>query len=554
MKPSNREEPPAAENSRATKRKHSLNSKRFDRRNKHAKRQRLTVSETLTISETETQTTFALKPDPSRNSPTSNRFEPIRSSRKRNKTRKRRKSSATDECHRQWTFSSRNFSNFKDKFVVVSYNILGVENALKHPDLYMDVPPEFLEWERRKRLIREEIKRYNASILCFQAVFCSWLQEVDRFGDLDFLLQKDGFRGVYKARTGDACDGCAIFWKDKLFTLLYQENVEFQKFGLRHNVAQFCVLKMKQNLPEPEICEQTSVTTLSRSQSLVVGNTHVLFNPNRGDIKLGQVRLYLEKAYKLSQEWSKIPVLLAGDLNSSPQSAIYQFLACLQVDICVFVATFYSWMFNNMIVDICPGRLSFLQIAETLSFQNGCRNRFVEKEIDSFVKNLVVGCPISRPLIYGWSDEELRLATGSKRVTQLQHQLKLHSAYFGTSRKLFILDILCVYESPFFYHEFSYPSMDLQSLDFELLLGFCNQGSRKTRDNNGEPLATSYHSKFMGTVDYIWHTEELLPVRVLETLPIDILKGSAGLPCESWGSDHLALVCELAFVNNGDRT
>ena len=30
------------------------------------------------------------------------------------------------------------------------------------------------------------------------------------------------------------------------------------------------------------------------------------------------------------------------------------------------------------------------------------------------------------------------------------------------------------------------------------------QGSCRTRDNYGEPLATSYHSEFMGTVDYIW--------------------------------------------------
>lgn len=31
------------------------------------------------------------------------------------------------------------------------------------------------------------------------------------------------------------------------------------------------------------------------------------------------------------------------------------------------------------------------------------------------------------------------------------------------------------------------------------------QGCEITRDNHGEPLATSYHSKFMGTVDYIWY-------------------------------------------------
>lgn len=35
------------------------------------------------------------------------------------------------------------------------------------------------------------------------------------------------------------------------------------------------------------------------------------------------------------------------------------------------------------------------------------------------------------------------------------------------------------------------------------------QGSGRTRDSSGEPLATSYHSMFMGTVDYIWYEKQL---------------------------------------------
>nr|XP_027109696.1 carbon catabolite repressor protein 4 homolog 5-like [Coffea arabica] len=77
------------------------------------------------------------------------------------------------------------------------------------------------------------------------------------------------------------------------------------------------------------------------------------------------------------------------------------------------------------------------------------------------------------------------------------------------------------------------------------------QGSTRSRNNIGEPLATSYHSKFMGTVDYIWHTGELLPVKVLETLAINKLKETGGLPSKRWGSDHLALACELAFADHG---
>lgn len=71
----------------------------------------------------------------------------------------------------------------------------------------------------------------------------------------------------------------------------------------------------------------TEVSPITPTRRFLVGNIHVLFNPKRGDIKLGQVRLFLEKAHRLSQEWGSIPVIIAGDLNSMPQSALYQFLA-----------------------------------------------------------------------------------------------------------------------------------------------------------------------------------------------------------------------------------
>ncbi|EYU45448.1 hypothetical protein MIMGU_mgv1a017118mg [Erythranthe guttata] len=56
------------------------------------------------------------------------------------------------------------------------------------------------------------------------------------------------------------------------------------------------------------------------------------------------------------------------------------------------------------------------------------------------------------------------------------------------------------------------------------------QGSSNVRDEIGEPLATSYHSLFSGTVDYIWHTLDLVPVKVLETLPMHTLEKTGGLP------------------------
>ncbi|XP_050256760.1 carbon catabolite repressor protein 4 homolog 5 isoform X1 [Quercus robur] len=433
--------------------------------------------------------TPTLIPDPPRTLPVHNRFQHLHSSSGSRRKQRDQKSNATEvTTNRNWVFSSHDLPNYKDTVVVVSYNILGVENASNHPYLYYKVPPKFLDWDRRKILIHEEINRYNASILCFQ--------EVDRFDDLEDLLKKDGFVGIHKARTGEACDGCAIFWKEKLFTVLHQENIEFRRVGLRDNVAQLCVLegttilwhdkqiKMIQNQSESKSSTQTSMSSSTQSRRLLVGNIHVLFNPNRGDIKLGQVRLLLEKAYALSQEWGKIPVIIGGDLNSKPQSAMYQFLASSKLDI---------------------QQLDRREISGQLECPSQCRGYRPYYE-NATRSNVWMSIP--RPLLYTWSDEELRLATGSGGVTHVQHQLKLLSAYLGVP------------------------------------------GSSRTRDIHGEPLATSYHSKFMGTVDYIWHTEELVPVRVLETLPIDTLRRSGGLPSEKWGSDHLALVCELAFADD----
>ncbi|KAL5142946.1 Carbon catabolite repressor protein 4 5 [Glycine soja] len=334
-------------------------------------------------------------------------------------------------CSRRWVFSLKDFSNCMDKVLVVSYNILGVENASNHPDLYSNIPHSFLEWGRRKRLILEEINNYNASILCFQ--------EVDHFNDLDDLFKNSGFKGVYKARTGEAQDGCAVFWKDKLFKLLHQEDIEFQRFGMRNNVAQLCVFEANHDKKESDACNLTTMTPSTGKRRFVVGNIHVLFNPNRGDIKLGQVRLLLDKAYKLSQEWGNIPVIIAGDLNSVPQSAIYKFLSS-------------SKHFNV------------------------CFKTIVQME-----------CGRTKTRVWGRRS-----------------------------------------------HSSSAPAQTLQeTIEQEMILG--SPWQHHTTPSSWE-----------------LHSEDLIPVRVLETLPIDTLRRSRGLPSEKWGSDHLAVVCEFAFANNAN--
>ncbi|MCD7451800.1 hypothetical protein HAX54_013449 [Datura stramonium] len=448
---------PAEQPSRFSASKKSRSSRHdFGQHRSKKKKQRVTIRQTETETETATLTLNHTSTSYTHTYANSYTYSYSRGKEKRHRGKAKR---AIADDKRKWVYSTHDVSPYQDRVVLMSYNVLGVENAAAHEDLYRNVSPKYLDWDYRKKLICKEIREYNPGIMCFQ--------EVDRFHDLDSLLQKEGFKGVYQARTGDACDGCAIFWNSKLFDILHEESIEFQNFNLRNNVCQLCVFKMNVKSLSKDMSASNSV---SSSPSFLVGNIHVLYNPKRGDIKLGQVRLFLESAQRLSQEWGDIPVVLAGDLNSMPQSAMYQFLTSNKLDIQMHDRKQISGQIYPLQNRSCNPRLS-----------------------------------------YRWSNEELMLATGTG-ASHLIHQLQLRSAYAGAP------------------------------------------GSSRTRENSGEPLATSYHSEFMGTVDYIWHTTEFVPVRVLDTLPVDILRRTRGLPSKKWGSDHLSLVCELAFADEGSET
>ncbi|KAL3512280.1 hypothetical protein ACH5RR_024997 [Cinchona calisaya] len=364
------------------------------------------------------------------------------------------------DIDRQWvTADPNNNSNTtpllsEERFTVVSYNILADRNAFKHWDLYRNVPSIFLRWHHRKRVICEELIGLNPDIIC--------LQEVDKYFDLLTILEKAGYLGSYKRRTGDYVDGCAMFWKADKFQLLEGESIEFRQYGLRDNVAQLSVFEMRK----------------AKSRRILIGNVHVLYNPRRGDVKLGQIRFLLSKAYILSKKWENAPVVLAGDYNSTPQSAIYSFFSSSELNI-------------------------LLHDRGNLSGQKDCRptqSLGVRQEKGSLFVLM------DRFLHSSWTSEEIKIATGDTGSRVVRHPLKLYSSYAMV------------------------------------------KGSTGTRGPNGEPLATSYHSKFLGTVDYLWFSDGIVPTKVMDTLPINVLKKIGGLPCQKIGSDHLPLVSEFAFT------
>ncbi|KAL8265491.1 hypothetical protein R6Q59_023621 [Mikania micrantha] len=461
-----------------------------------------------------------------------------------------------------------------ERFTVLSYNILADYLAINHrTKLYFHIPRHILDWEFRKRSILFELGLWSPDILCFQ--------EVDRFQEFQQDLKIRGYNGIWKMRTGEPVDGCAMFWRSSRFKLVHEEALEFNKFGLRDNVAQICVLESLR-----EKCSAGSPPTAACSEGhnkVIICNIHVLYNPKRGEIKLGQVRILLEKAYATSKLWDDAPVVLCGDYNSTPKSSLYNFISEQKLNVSELprdkISGQYSaevrpkrpftsnlripsivrvddkgessssWLNDTAHKDEKTAQQLETKEASKGTFEN-CSSQIMEnissdvitsdnntnepleaiedgpvgEDSTSFLSelhgpdepnvadgtDLVDGLPFveNQNPFYdpsGWTSMEIEAATGSSECMTLEHHLKLRSTY----------------------------------TEVEDYSG--------TRDTNGEPQVTSYHRGFQGTVDYIWRSEGLQTVRVLAPIPKRAMEWTPGFPTKKWGSDHVALVAELAF-------
>ncbi|KAG9347549.1 hypothetical protein JZ751_005117 [Albula glossodonta] len=127
-----------------------------------------------------------------------------------------------------------------------------------------------------------------------------------------------GYHCEYKRRTGRKPDGCAVSFKRDRFSMVSRHPVEYFRRGVplldRDNVGM--VLLLRPTGPSDS------------ERFLCVANTHLLYNPRRGDIKLAQLAMLLAEITEVShlQDGSTCPIILCGDFNSVPWSPLYSFI------------------------------------------------------------------------------------------------------------------------------------------------------------------------------------------------------------------------------------
>eukprot|EP01083_Nonionella_stella_P177045 621209_1 len=193
-----------------------------------------------------------------------------------------------------------------DTFTVLSYNILA--DKFVNSEMYPNCSAEILDRQFRHLNIAREIKHMDCDVVC--------MQEVQFFDEWKEKFETWGYSAVFQKRTGDKVDGCIIAYKNSKFELISKKVVEFRKYPSplsKDNIALICVLQLKQDDDDDLLeCKRVCIAT-----------THILFNPDRGEQKLGQLQMLM---HTVKQVMPAGPVILGGDFNCLPQSPLFRFI------------------------------------------------------------------------------------------------------------------------------------------------------------------------------------------------------------------------------------
>ncbi|KAL4425811.1 hypothetical protein ABPG75_009827 [Micractinium tetrahymenae] len=309
--------------------------------------------------------------------------------------------------------------------------------------------------------------------------------------------------------------------------------------------------------PADEDAEAAAAAVRPCLPSLVVANIHVLFNPKRGDMKMGQVRIFLEHVDSLCLQQQKssgarAAAIVCGDFNSAAGSPIYEFVRNGQLELPLYDRRYMSGQ-----VELSGRNWRALQQAflaaqrqrqqwdqqqqvwqhggNGVSSHDAWPGQPPAMALDAAVETLASSStshqqqpwPVpqyappepyptgrsngSRRSLRPWSAEDVRLAAGSSGSSSsssgppmARHPLQLESTYRAVTGR--------------------------------------------------EAAYSTCHDKFIGCVDYMWFTPggseaapwRLLPVATLCPPPAETLH--CALPSPAWPSDHISLVCDYALL------
>lgn len=232
------------------------------------------------------------------------------------------------------------------RFRVVTYNVLAeiyaTQQQYPHCDFWA------LSWEYRFQNMLREILDASPDVLCLQEI------QADHYENHIYAAFSEvGYEGVYKQKTRQSMglagkvDGCALFWKRSKFHLIESYSIEFNEVAQRQATQvlglnprseegiQFLNRLSKDNVAQLVVLEFIQPPTRSNREminQICIANTHLYSNKDFPDVKLWQSwQLLQELESFVMSRGTNLPLIICGDFNSTPDTAVYDLLSRQQV-------------------------------------------------------------------------------------------------------------------------------------------------------------------------------------------------------------------------------
>ena len=230
------------------------------------------------------------------------------------------------------------------RFRAVTYNCLAEIYATKQQYPYCDLWA--LSWDFRFQNLLREIMDVGPDVVCLQEV------QADHYETHVYsAMAEAGYEGVYKQKTrasmglAGKVDGCALFWRRQKFHLVESYSIEFNELAQRQ-VTQVMGLNIRSeegaatlnrlsrdNVAQLVVLELVQPPSLSRSSrdpmnQVCIANTHLYSNKDFPDVKLWQSwQLLQELETFVMSRGSNLPLMICGDFNSTPDTAVYDLMS-----------------------------------------------------------------------------------------------------------------------------------------------------------------------------------------------------------------------------------
>lgn len=226
----------------------------------------------------------------------------------------------------------KNGSDVSSVATVMSYNVLA--QSYVSSKIFDATHRPFLRARHRRRRLWEELRRlttlYEVDILCLQEL------EADEHGRIAAELPEFA-EGSYKQRTAVGVrhkrDGSGVYWrKSKFFHVdavadngdLVDEHVELNSIAEDPSISPVC--DSRNEILRNCVGALVRLQDRNSGAKLVVGSAHLFWDPSFPKLKLAQASLFRRAAFTAAHSFETGNVILAGDWNSMPSSAVYAFM------------------------------------------------------------------------------------------------------------------------------------------------------------------------------------------------------------------------------------